>query len=143
MKDSIINLLVSCGLLLLASIFVYYIWNNQLSGALNLPQIDYGTAIMMKLLVDYHATETHGMFIIHNNETTINESFTWILANQIYDVAVDGLDDPEKIDDFAVEPITKQSVIDDVIKISSYRTTDEWKLIMRDYYWNDYEYRNT
>ena len=41
MKDSIINLLVSCGLLLLASIFVYYIWNNQLSAPLNLPQIDY------------------------------------------------------------------------------------------------------
>jgi hypothetical protein len=57
-KDSIIKVSVSTGLLLLTSGFIYQLWNSQLSAPLNLPQIDYGTAIMMKLLVEVLVTKT-------------------------------------------------------------------------------------
>ena len=68
----------------------------------------------------------------------------WILANQIYDVAVDGLDDMIEYFDYVTGVTHWSSVFNKVLSLSEhYHSQTNWYFTLRDICWEQYEYENS
>lgn len=68
----------------------------------------------------------------------------WILANQIYDVTVDGLDDMIECFDYVTGVTHWSSVFNKVLSLSKhYHSQTNWYFTLRDIYWEQYEYENS
>jgi hypothetical protein len=82
--------------------------------------------------------------VSHSDALKLVNRDTWILANQIYDVAVDGLEDMTECFNYEAYPHLAIDTINDVINLSTWTNRKpEWYLYMRDLYWEQYEYDNS
>jgi hypothetical protein len=83
--------------------------------------------------------------VSHSDALKLVNRDTWILANKIYDVAVDELEqfDEYDPDDEVCLPYHYSDVIKVVFELSQFTTTDKWKYIMRDRHWELYDYNNS
>lgn len=69
---------------------------------------------------------------------------TWILANELYDISTEGLEDMTECFDYTAYPTSVSDVINDVINFSTYENRSlEWYLNMRDLRWEQYDYENS
>jgi len=92
----------------------------------------------------YFYRDTIKPYIFENVEKLAKRD-TWILANQIYDVAVDGLEDhyEHDSDDEVCLPYHYSDVIEVIFELSKFTTTDRWKYVTRDKHWKWYDYNNS
>lgn len=103
---------------------------------------------IMKLIPDAAKFEMLYQYlnvVSHSDALKLVERDTWILANQIYNVAFDRLDnmteyDPD--DEFCL-PYHYSDVIEVIFELSQFTTTDKWKYVMRNRHWELYDYNNS
>lgn len=67
----------------------------------------------------------------------------WILANKLYDIATEGIEEETDYRSWITYPEHYTEVIERVIDLARYANLPHYSLEIRDSYWNQYDYANS